>query len=241
MHRHRRKSPKLLKCFCLLSFLSTAYCWVTINPQQPQLSALHSQSQTDERYYSFLEAPARQSSPDSPQPITITRYLQNEVKQNPDLEDLESLLLAVQMACKTIGNLVGRAGLVFGDSIQPKNLTDGRYYSMKRLDQLSTLVLQNALQYTGKCKIVAPADVIRHDTDGPDQHQPGVLLAQSTDQAVACMDPLDGSGNADASICTGTVFGVWNGEKANDTVDETQHLVDSVLQPAKNMRAAGYW
>ena len=61
------------------------------------------------------------------------------------------------------------------------------------------------------------------------------------------MDPLDGSGNADASICTATVFGVFEQPKGAATVDESSEasddndeLVQSVLQPAKNMRAAGY-
>jgi fructose-1,6-bisphosphatase I len=48
------------------------------------------------------------------------------------------------------------------------------------------------------------------------------------------LDPLDGSGNADASICTGTIFGVF--EKAPNATD----LVESILQPAQHMRAAGY-
>ena len=56
------------------------------------------------------------------------------------------------------------------------------------------------------------------------------------------MDPLDGSGNADASICTATVFGVFEQPPADeeDGLDDNERLVQSVLQPAKNMRAAGY-
>lgn len=42
-----------------------------------------------------------------------------------------------------------------------------------------------------------------------------------------------GSGNADASICTGTVFGVF--ENSEGKFDGK-----AVLQPAENMRAAGY-
>jgi fructose-1,6-bisphosphatase I len=60
------------------------------------------------------------------------------------------------------------------------------------------------------------------------------------------LDPLDGSGNADASICTATTFGVFEQPKKNDrskssgAMDDNEELVQSVLQPAKNMRAAGY-
>ena len=71
---------------------------------------------------------------------------------------------------------------------------------------------------------------------------------------VACLDPLDGSGNADASICTGTVFGVFeeaDDEQRSKEIGEdltasgeagsnSERLVRSVLQPGKNMKAAGY-
>lgn len=134
------------------------------------------------------------------------------------------------------------AGLVY--SIEEKDdFTDGRFYSMKRLDHLSTIVLKNALKYTGKCQVVAPAAKL--DGEWPAHHQPGVLIARALDSNyVACLDPLDGSGNADASICTGTIFGVFE-HPQNSASDEsdppsTEQLVSSVLQPAKNMRAAGY-
>jgi fructose-1,6-bisphosphatase I len=139
-------------------------------------------------------------------------------------------LLAVGLACKTISNLVNRAGLVY--SIQHNNnddttasdgsssseadyKSDGRYYSMKRLDKLSTTVLKNALKFTGTVQMIVPE--AKEVQEQPDQHQPGVLIAYDQHN-LACLDPLDGSGNADASICTGTVFGVF--EKKADSVVE---------------------
>jgi fructose-1,6-bisphosphatase I len=206
----------------------------------------------DSRYYSFIEAPALTQGSSKPR-ITITRYLNQAVKDNPELVDLESILLALQMACKTISNLVHRAGLAYSIE-RPKgsgeDLSDGRFYSMERLDSLSTIVSRNALRFTGRCEVVAP----QKDSDHEHDHQPGVLIAKCHGSPyVTCLDPLDGSGNADASICTGTVFGIFEqhdsdgqddsdnyqrgGHKNNDRV---QQLVRSVLQPGKNMRAAGY-
>lgn len=186
----------------------------------------------DTTYFSAPDLIPR--SPTYSQRITLTRFLNNMVKEQPELRDLESLLLSIQMACKTISNLVNRAGLVcFGPNHNGPNhnrddLEDGRYYSMKRLDQLSTEVLKNALQFTGKLNMVAPVSARVEEV--PAEHQPGVLIATAYDSNfVACLDPLDGSGNADAAICTGTVFGVF---------DST--LGEGVLQPGKNMRAAGY-
>jgi fructose-1,6-bisphosphatase I len=93
--------------------------------------------------------------------------------------DMESLLLSIQMACKTISNLVNRAGLANDLGEQNSDYSDGRFYSMKRLDLLSTIVLKNALQFTGKCECVAPGPKI--DTESPAEHQPGVLIASALD------------------------------------------------------------
>jgi fructose-1,6-bisphosphatase I len=160
-------------------------------------------------------------------------------------EDLENILLAVQMACKTISSLVSRAGLSY--SIQNETSsenynTDGRFYSMKRLDKLSTTVLKNALKFTGTVQMIVPE--AKDTSEQPDQHQPGVLIAYDPHN-LACLDPLDGSGNADASICTGTVFGVFGRGKSEvdltgDGDYDEDSLLEAVLQPGNKMRAAGY-
>lgn len=177
------------------------------------------------------------------QRITLTRYLSQVVKEQPELRPIQSLLLSVQMACKNINNLVNRAGLSYAVTdrayVDDIYQTDGRFYSMKRLDQLSTSVLRNALEFTGKVHMVAPA--ADHQEEQPAEHQPGVLIASALDSNyVACLDPLDGSGNADAAICTGTVFGVFEEQDESQGETPTESLVQSVLQPARNMRAAGY-
>ena len=152
---------------------------------------------------------------------------------------------------------MNRAGLAYGvtDRSTAKDdesyRTDGRYYSMKRLDQLSTRVLRNALRFTGNVHMVTPAANVEHEQ--PAEHQPGVLIASAIDSNyVACLDPLDGSGNADASFCSGTVFGVFEQDQqgidnvvvggSDDSFEasEQEQLVQSVLQPAQNMKAAGY-
>lgn len=204
------------------------------------------------------------------QRITLRRYLSAIIKDHPELRDMESLSLSIQMACKTISNLVNRNGInqpnptpISSFSQQDDEHFDAepdnnlRMNSMKRLDQLSTNVLRNALRFTGKLRMVKPAV----QEEGPAEHQPGVLIASAFDSKyVAYFDPLDGSGNADAGICTGTVFGIFDPNALDD--DETfdgvdnvvvgggddigpgpkveDSLVKAVLQPGKNLRAAGY-
>ena len=43
--------------------------------------------------------------------ITLTRYLLETVKANPQLQELESLVLSIKTACKAIANVVDRASL----------------------------------------------------------------------------------------------------------------------------------
>ena len=55
---------------------------------------------------------------------------------------------------------------------------------MKRLDQLSKNVLQNALRFTGRLRVVeAPrSNPNSRDEEGPKEHQPGVTIAYALDQ-----------------------------------------------------------
>lgn len=210
----------------------------------------------------------------SPRRITLRRYLNSLVKENPELRDLESLSLSIQMACKTISNLVSRNGInalsmpppsastISDSATSGQQQYDVRMNSMKRLDELSTIVLRNALRFTGKLQSVKKA---KDQTVGKDEseHQPGVVIAIPFDSKyIAYFDPLDGSGNADAAICTGTVFGIFKTPEETDSGSDDEgidnvvlgggdglksdgnvkvdRLVDSVLQPGKNLVAAGY-
>eukprot|EP00579_Thalassiosira_antarctica_P007102 CAMPEP_0201890690 /NCGR_PEP_ID=MMETSP0902-20130614/32752_1 /ASSEMBLY_ACC=CAM_ASM_000551 /TAXON_ID=420261 /ORGANISM="Thalassiosira antarctica, Strain CCMP982" /LENGTH=458 /DNA_ID=CAMNT_0048421617 /DNA_START=192 /DNA_END=1568 /DNA_ORIENTATION=+ len=210
--------------------------------------------------------------------ITLTRWLSAKVQDYPELRDMESLHLSIQMACKTISNLVQTSSTAQPSNTADSSLSDGsnpRDNSMKRLDQISKNVLQNALRFTGRLRVVeAPRNTGNNDEEGPRTHQPGVTIAYALDQytkdgtrqkmttrggggenadpkwgntrrLAACFDPLDGSGNADAAICTGTVFGVFDadaGFKGGETPDlrDAASLSRAVLQPGNKLLAAGY-
>ncbi|KAI2508952.1 FBPase [Fragilaria crotonensis] len=254
-------STVMLSLFLLICFLPS---WTAgfissqakVNQIRYPLITSHGALSTEDKQYSVVQQtptpPPTENSNGFDQRITLTRYLNNVVKEQPEFLPLQSLFLSMQMACKTISNLVNRAGLVYG--IKDRSISgqqyqrDGRFYSMKRLDQLSTYVLRNALRFTGKVHMVTPAASLEEELA---EHQPGVVIASALDSNyVAVVDPMDGSGNADASICTGTVFGIFEQQGAKeeklfsssdgDDATEQENLVRSVLQPGKNMRAAGY-
>jgi len=300
----------------------------------------------------------------SQQKITLTRWLQAKVQDYPELRDMESLHLSIQMACKTISNLIhssttaklsttaavssssttttsssssssntvaenaaASATSVELDSSSSSSNSDTtttstsnnsetnsnnlRDNSMKRLDQISKNVLQNALRFTGRLRVVeAPRGGIdsNGEEEGPAAHQPGVTIAYALDsygkegsgggggigggagrksrarknsssssssgggstsgggsgalkekrlaayadakwgktrRLAAFFDPLDGSGNADAAIPTGTVFGVFDADAAFPRgeipdMKDTASLARAVLQPGNRLLAAGY-
>ena len=201
--------------------------------------------QVDKEYYasnisSQRSVPTRRISHIQNVPkVTLTRYLSGLVQEKPELREMESLLLSVSMACKTISNLINRGNINQYPSISTST-TNMQQNSMKKLDQLSTQVLRNALRFTGKVSTITPArqpNDLENEEDldnKPAEHQPGVLIASGENSKyVAFFDPLDGSKNADATICTGTIFGMFpsQGSSKNDF---------GVLQPGKNLRAAGY-
>lgn len=207
-------------------------------------------STMDKAYYSPAQMPSfmtgSSSSGAQKRRITLTRFLSQYVKDHPEYKTLKNIYLAVQMACKTISQLVNRAGLVLDTMGQnadgsSDDFSDGRYYSMKRLDKLSTTVMKNALKFTGTVQMLVPE--AKMGSEKPEEHQPGVIIAYDKHH-LACLDPMDGSGNQDAGICTGTIFGVYDRpeplQKDTSSEEDDQHLLENILQPARNMRAAGY-
>jgi len=178
------------------------------------------------------------------QKVTLTRFLSHAVQEKPELREMISLLLAVQLACKSISNLVTR--VPSPPITSTSSTTSAEYRSMKRLDELSTIVLRNALRFTGKFRMVKPANedlqrrplTITKQTSSKEEYQPGVLIASALDSKyVAIFDPLDGSNNADAAICTGTLFGVF---EATTATEKEEDLMQSILQPGRKLKAAGY-
>ena len=132
---------------------------------------------------------AASSSNINAQKITLTRWLSTKVQDYPELRDMESLHLSIQMACKTISNLIhssstsklSSSSSPFNNNNNNNNLRDN---SMKRLDQLSKNVLQNALRFTGRLRVVeAPrSNPNSRNEEGPKEHQPGVTIAYALDQ-----------------------------------------------------------
>ena len=139
-------------------------------------------------------SPHRPPTQASARKVNLARWLSAKVQDYPELRDVESLQLSIQMACKTISNLItpattdstaggGEVGAGGGG-------VDAADNSMRRLDRVSKNVLKNALQFTGRLKVVEapPRDEcdVEYDDDCPPpvgrSYSPGVVIAYPLDQ-----------------------------------------------------------
>lgn len=174
-------------------------------------------------------------------PMTLTRYMIQEAMDNEDLEhmqDMQSLMSSIQLACKKICSLVQRAGISNlvgleegGGSVNVQG------EEQKKLDVLSNEVLKNALKYSGKMGIIASEE----------EDEPVVVDEIYSGNYVAVFDPLDGSSNIDAGIATGTIFGIFS-ENTGCLASDWESKIDgealaclyNTMQPGANLVASGY-
>ncbi|KAK7848676.1 fructose-1 [Quercus suber] len=94
----------------------------------------------------------------------------------------------------------------------------------KKLDVLSNDVFVKALISSGRtCILVSEED-----------EQATFVEPSKRGRYAVVFDPLDGSSNIDCGVSIGTIFGIY---MVKDSIEPT---LDEVLQPGKNMLAAGY-
>lgn len=147
-------------------------------------------------------------------------------------DDLAILMSHMQYACKKIAAIVaspfssevGRGasvGGVTGETLAGRD-------APKPLDIVANEIILHSLQRSGKVAVMAS-----EEDDGP---------VWITDNApfVVVSDPLDGSRNIDASIPTGTIFGVYNHLEELDHLPVEEKAQLNSLQSGNRLVAAGY-
>lgn len=167
------------------------------------------------------------NDPEAENLLTLTMFMIDATRTNPDHADLESLMHSIQTSCKTIASLVSRAGI--------KTLA-GDGHPGERLDLLANRILKNSLRFTGKIGVLASES----------ERSPVLIEEAYNSNYVAVFDPLDGYSNIEAGINTGTIFGIF---KENDyclvDLDEDLSAAEATcllqtLQPGSNLVASGY-
>ncbi|KAE9597091.1 putative fructose-bisphosphatase [Lupinus albus] len=174
-----------------------------------------------------LKASARDNDDDGF--VTLIEYVG---KRGINVEDdLVVLLHHMQYACKRIAALVA----------SPFNTSLGKQTGLaavagagsdrdapKPLDIVSNEIILSSLQKSGKVAVMAS-----EENDAP-------IWISDDGPYVVVIDPLDGSRNIDASIPTGTIFGIYKRlEELDDLPKEEKAMLNS-LQSGSRLIAAGY-
>lgn len=179
--------------------------------------------------------------------VTLTRFMYEIEKVNPELGELSQLFSGIQTASKAITNLVKRSQLPSSSVLGLEGAVNVQGEDQKKLDVITNDILKRALRFTGKVGVLAseeedaPVDVLATKKE---------VIYDEGSQYVTVFDPLDGSSNVDAGIPTGTIFGIFHHDETCDisaflesddsaTPDDGVCMVNT-LQPGINLAAAGY-
>eukprot|EP00802_Teleaulax_amphioxeia_P015241 Tamp_15328.p1 GENE.Tamp_15328~~Tamp_15328.p1 ORF type:complete len:403 (+),score=50.44 Tamp_15328:61-1209(+) len=139
------------------------------------------------------------------------------------------LMIAIAGACKAIAHGVSRAYMdnLFGSTGNEVNSSGD---IVKRLDVLSNDTLVKFLCESGELCLAASEE--EEDLVAPADHLTG--------EFVVVFDPLDGSTNIDAGVNVGTIFGIYRRISDSGPSGRNPGNVQDVLQPSRNLLAAGY-
>ena len=162
-------------------------------------------------------------------PVSLTRYLLEEQRQDRISADLRLLIEVVARACKSISVAVGKGALggVLGDAGTPASISvNVQGEAQKKLDVLSNEILLEANAWGGHLAACA-SEEMDHCQPIPDAYPRGNYLL--------LFDPLDGSSNIDVNVSVGTIFSVLC------CPDDVPQVGDEhFLQPGTAQVAAGY-
>lgn len=155
--------------------------------------------------------------------MTITRFVLNEQSRHPESRgDFSILLSHIVLGCKFVCSAVNKAGLAKLIGLAGETNVQGE--EQKKLDVLSNEVFVKALISSGRtCILVSEED-----------EEATFVESSKRGRYAVVFDPLDGSSNIDCGVSIGTIFGIYMVKHTNEPT------LDDVLQPGKNMVAAGY-
>jgi len=189
--------------------------------------------------------------------ITLSRYVLEMARANPEqpeLNELVSVMTSVERACKTISKLVRTAPI---ESSGLLGLEEGggsinvQGEEQKKLDVITNTVLKNALRFSGKMAVLASEEEdapvgVPDDAETNYNPENREIIVEEGQKYVAVFDPLDGSSNVDANIPTGTIFGIYEEPEGcsinfgDDGTVSDQDCLDATLQSGNRLVVAGY-
>jgi fructose-1,6-bisphosphatase I len=155
--------------------------------------------------------------------VTIERFI---LEHQPEYArgEFTNLLYDIALAAKVIAHKTNRAGLV--DILGRVGAVNIQGEHQQKLDVYADDIIFRICNHTGRLCVMASEeqeDVLRI----PEPYKKGSY--------VLVYDPLDGSSNIDVNVSIGTIFGVYRCQNW-----ELRGRKEDVLQPARNLVAAGY-
>ncbi len=140
--------------------------------------------------------------------------------------EFSRLLNDIGIAAKIVNREINKAGLTNILGFEGTENVQGE--DQKKLDVFANNEFIKALGHGGQCCAIAS-----EENEGLVTFDNGL---SNHGKYVVAMDPLDGSSNIEVNVSIGTVFGIWR----RKSEAESCGTMDDLLQPGKDMVAAGY-
>lgn len=155
--------------------------------------------------------------------VTIERFI---LEHQPDYArgEFTNLLYDIALAAKVIAHKTNRAGLV--DILGRVGAVNIQGEQQQKLDVYADDIIYRICDHTGRLCVMASEEQ-ENLLHIPEPYKKGSY--------VLVYDPLDGSSNIDVNVSIGTIFGIY---RCKDW--ELRGRKEDVLQPARNLVAAGY-
>ncbi len=161
--------------------------------------------------------------PRTEQIVTIERFILEHQPQEAK-GDFTNLLYDVALAAKAIAHKTNRAGLL--DVLGRAGGVNVQGEDQQKLDVYADTIIYRLCDHTGRLCCMASEEQ-EELVEIPPEYAKG--------NYVLVYDPLDGSSNIDVNVSIGTIFAIFR------CVDwEKRGRLQDVLQPGRNMVAAGY-
>ncbi len=154
---------------------------------------------------------------------TLSKHIIEEERKHPSATgEFTNLMTDIAVASKVIAAKVNKAGILNILGVTGKVNIQGE--EVKKLDEYANDIFKKVLEIGGYTCILAS-----------EEDEEALILKQATGKYAVVFDPLDGSSNIDANVSIGTIFGIYKKSSKEDHCSK-----EDLLQPAKNMVAAGY-
>lgn len=157
--------------------------------------------------------------------VTIERHILDQQRKYPQATGVFSdLLRDIALAAKLIARETTRAGLV--DILGATDTVNVQGEVQQKLDQFANQTIYEITDHTGRLCVMASEE----------SEEIIVIPAQYPCGRYALVyDPLDGSSNIEVNTSVGTIFGIHRKISRGP-----RGALEDVLQPGRNLAAAGY-